>query len=120
VDLNAAIQKHAEWKFKFHNAIFSGESIDAAAIAKDNKCDMGKWLHGEGHARYQEKASYAQCLADHAAFHAEAGKVAVAINAKKKVEAEKMLAAGSAFAMASKRVSLSIVELKIEIGGEQS
>jgi hypothetical protein len=115
MDLNAAIQKHAEWKFKFHNAIFSGESIDAAAVAKDNNCEMGKWLHGEGQALYKAKTTFAQCLANHAAFHMEAGKVAAAINAKKKDEAEKMLAAGSAFVAASKKVSLSIVELKNEI-----
>ena len=51
----------------------------------------------------------------HAAFHAEAGKIATAINARKKEEAEKMLAAGSAFAEASKHVSVAIVELGNEV-----
>lgn len=116
MDLNAAIQKHSEWKFKFRNALFSGEPLDAAAIARDNNCEIGKWLHGEAHALYVSKASYAGCLASHAAFHKEAAKVAVAINAKQNGQAEKMMAAGSPFSEASKKVSLAIVELKNEIG----
>jgi methyl-accepting chemotaxis protein len=117
VDLNAAIQKHAEWKFKFRNAILSGEPLDAAAIAKDNNCEMGKWLHGEAKALYGKATSHAKCIVSHAAFHVEAGKVAVVINAKRKEEAEKMLSAGSAFSEASKRVGVAIIELKNEIGG---
>lgn len=116
MDLNAAIQKHAEWKFKFREALSSGTAMDAGAIAKDNGCEMGKWLHGEAHTKYGQRGAYVRCVANHAAFHVEAGKVAAAINAKKNAEAEKMLAAGSAFFEASKKVSLSIVELKNEVG----
>ena len=111
MDLNVAIQKHAEWKFKFRNAIFSNETMDAAAIAKDNNCEFGKWLHGEGKALYGQSPRFAICVAGHAAFHVEAGRIAAAINAKKSGEAEKMIAAGSAFSEASKKVSLAIVEL---------
>jgi methyl-accepting chemotaxis protein len=117
VDLNAAIQKHAEWKFKFRNAIFSNEPMDAVAISQDNRCEIGKWLHGEAQTLYGKSPAYARCLADHAAFHAEAGKVAAAINQKKQNEAETMISADSAFAHASKKVGLSIVELKNAIGG---
>lgn len=115
MDLNTAIQKHAEWKFKFRNAIFANQIMDVAAIAKDNHCDFGKWLHEEGMALYGHSVSFQKCLADHAAFHTEAGKIATTINARKKEEAEKMLAAGSAFAEASKLVSVAIVELGHEV-----
>lgn len=116
MDLKIAIQKHSEWKFKFREALFSGATLDASAIAKDNQCEMGKWLHGEAHTLYAQKGAYERCLAHHAAFHREAGKVAAAINAKKTDEAEKMLLSGSAFSESSKNVSLSIVELTNEIG----
>lgn len=116
MDLNAAMQKHAEWKFKFRNAIFSNETMDAAAISKDNQCEMGKWLHGEAKTLYGKSPAYARCLADHAAFHAEAGKVAATINARKHEEAEKMVSTASVFADASRKVSLSIVELRNAIG----
>jgi methyl-accepting chemotaxis protein len=112
VDLDNAIQKHAEWKFKFRNALHSGEQLDAAAISKDNNCEFGKWLHGEARTLYGNDGHHAKCLADHASFHVEAGKVAAAINAKKAQEAEKMMASGTPYSEASKRVGVSIIELK--------
>lgn len=115
MDLSNAIQKHAEWKFKFRNALNANETLDAGAISKDNNCDLGKWLHGEARTLYWKSAAYAKCTADHAAFHVEAGKVAAAINAKKKGDAERLMSIGSAFAEASMRVGISIVELKNEI-----
>jgi methyl-accepting chemotaxis protein len=91
--------------------------MDAAAISKDNNCEFGKWLHGEAKALYGKEDSYAKCVAGHAAFHVEAGKVAAAINAKKMDEAERMMAAGSNYAQASKNVGISIIELKNVIRG---
>jgi methyl-accepting chemotaxis protein len=115
LDLNTAIQKHAEWKFKFRNAIQTNETLAAADISKDNHCDFGKWLHGDAKDLYGKSAKYLQCVTDHAAFHAEAGKVAAAINAKKKDAAERMISNGSSFSEASKKVGVSIIELKNEV-----
>jgi methyl-accepting chemotaxis protein len=116
VDLNLAIQKHAEWKYKFRAAMTTLEPMDVNTISKDHLCEIGKWLHGEGKDRHGHLGSYAKCLAAHAAFHAEAGKIAALINARKKEEAEKMLAPGTGYAEASKRVGVAIIELKNEIG----
>ncbi|MBI2384102.1 MAG: CZB domain-containing protein [Gammaproteobacteria bacterium] len=116
MDLNHAIEKHAEWKVKFRSAIGRHESMDAATIAKDNCCELGKWLHGEGKATHGTLPGYAQCLAKHAAFHVEAGKVAHAINARKYGEADTMLGAGSAYVQASSAVAIAIMQLKKESG----
>ena len=111
MDLDMAIQKHAQWKFKFLNALHTKEAMDAAAIAKDNNCEFGKWLH-EAKVMYGKVGSYAKCVAEHAAFHVEAGKIAVLVNAHKADEAERLMGAGSAFDQASRRVAISIIELK--------
>ena len=116
VDLNEAIQKHAQWKFRFRQAMLKSESMDANTIAKDNQCDVGKWLHGEAKSLYGQRAAHKECLARHAAFHVEAGKVATAINARRNDEAERMLAHGSPFSEASKAVSVALIELQNEIG----
>ena len=50
MDLNQAIEKHAEWKVKFRSAIVKKESMDAGTISKDNCCELGKWLHRIGGA----------------------------------------------------------------------
>ncbi len=115
MDLDGAIQKHAQWKFKFRNALYNNEHMDATAISKDNNCEIGKWLHGEAKALYGKQACYEKCVADHAAFHVEAGKIAAVINAKKADEAERMMAAGAPFSESSRKVGVSIIELKNEI-----
>ena len=83
MDLNTAMQKHSEWRMKLRAAIGSKETMDVAAISKDNACEFGKWLHGEAKAAYQKLPGYSKCVSSHAAFHVEAGRVASLINAKK-------------------------------------
>ena len=112
MDLDNAIQKHAQWKFKFMDALHTKEHMDAAAISKDNNCEFGKWLHGDAKAEFGKEGSYAKCVADHAAFHVEAGKIAVLVNANKPDEAERMMAKGSVYDQASRTVAVSIIVLK--------
>ncbi len=115
MDFDVAIQKHTEWKCRFRNAIFSGEPMDAASIAKDENCEMGMWIHGEAKARFGETAAYAKLVSGHAAFHAEAGRVVAMISAKRNEDAERMLLSGSAFSEASKKVGAAIAELKNQV-----
>ncbi len=116
MDLDNAIGKHAEWKLKFRSAISKQEAMDAGTIAKDNCCELGKWLHGEAKAKFSRLNSYAECIAKHAVFHVEAGKVASAINSKKYTEAEAMLNSGTPYAAASNAVGVAIIHLKKEAG----
>jgi methyl-accepting chemotaxis protein len=114
MDLNHAIEKHAEWKLKFRSAITKSETMDAGSISKDNCCDLGKWLHSEAKVKFGSLKSHSACVSKHAAFHIEAGKVAQAINAKKFAEAGAMLNAGTPYASASNAVGVAVMQLKKE------
>lgn len=114
MDLDQAIQKHAEWKIKFRSAINKQETMDAATISKDDCCDLGKWLFGDAKTRIGHYASYSECVAKHAAFHVEAGKVAAAINQKKYTEAERMIATNTPYSTVSTAVAGTILKLKKE------
>lgn len=116
MDLDQAIRKHAEWKLKFSLAISKQETLDAATITADNCCELGKWLHGDGIKRYGKLGSYTECIAKHAAFHVEAGKVAVTINEKKYTAAEVMLKPGTPYEAASSSVWVAIKRLRGEAG----
>jgi len=115
VDLKDAIQRHAQWKFRFREALLKSEQMTVETISKDDHCELGKWLKGEARTLYGQCKAYADCLAKHTAFHVEAGKLAVVVNAKHKQEAERMLANGSAFSEASRAVVVSLIELQHEI-----
>jgi Chemoreceptor zinc-binding domain len=115
MDLDQAIQKHAEWKLKFRKAISEHQTMDAITISKDNCCDLGKWLHGEAKLKFSNLTSYQKCVEKHAEFHKEAGKVASTINAKNFTEAEKMISGNTPYSQASSDVGLHIIKLKKEM-----
>jgi len=112
MDLDAAVGAHTQWKIKFRTAIDRKEQLDAATIGKDNCCELGKWLHGEGKVELGAKPEFTALISKHKDFHTEAGKVAVSINAGKYDTAGKMIEAASAFGAASGAVGLAIGALK--------
>ena len=114
LDLDSAIQNHSEWKMKFRTAISQHETMDAAMIARDDCCELGKWLHGDGKEKFGKLISYTNCFSSHAVFHIEAGKVAQAINTKKYAEAWNMIDNGTSYANASSVVAGDIMRLKEE------
>jgi methyl-accepting chemotaxis protein len=83
-------------------------------IRKDNYCELGKWLHGEGKAQYGGLPSYKACLKKHAEFHIEAERVANTINAKRYINASKMIDRDSAFNAVASEICCQAIRLKKE------
>jgi hypothetical protein len=116
MDLDQAGQVHNEWKVKLRMAIAKEEPLDAAEISADNRCSLGKWLHGEAKRQFGGLTSYAECLSKHAAFHQEAEKVAQNINAKNFAQAKAMLAANTPYALAANNFIIALGLLRKEAG----
>ena|ERR1035437_267291 len=117
MDLDSAISAHEQWVFKFKNAISTASTLDAATIAKDNCCEFGKWLYGEGRSMHGHRARFSDIIERHAEFHKLAGKVAEAVNAKQYKEAQDMIDyASTPFGQATQGVKAAILGLKGEIG----
>jgi len=112
MDLKEAIRAHEEWRQKFRCALIKRETLDAATIGMDNCCDLGRWLYGDAKTQLGKLASYGDTVAKHKVFHREAGRVANAISGNQHVEAEKLLADGSAFSEASNAVVMAIIQLE--------
>jgi len=116
MDLENAIAAHKTWTIKLRNAILSNETLDVDVISRDNCCELGKWLHGEGKDKHCGLAGFFACVEKHAAFHIEAGNVANLVNEKRNKEAEDQLDyASSAFGQASNSVILALTRLKQEV-----
>ena len=112
MNLDNAITAHAQWKMKFRGAIAAKQAMDASTIAKDNCCEVGKWLHGEGRTAWGSKPEFVTLIERHKVFHVEAGKVATAINSKHYDLATKMIDSSTPFAAASSAVGVAILGLK--------
>jgi len=92
MNFSSAIQAHTNWKLRLFTACAETSTvrIDADTLAKDDQCELGKWLRGDAR-RYTSDARFSELVAAHAGFHRAAGDVARMIAAGKKAEAEKTL-----------------------------
>lgn len=114
MNFEQARQKHAEWRVKLRGAIAKKETLDVGVIAKDTQCDLGKWLHGEAKQRFGRWPAYNDCVAKHAHFHLEAGRVAKVINDRQYDNAHSMLGVGSGFSSASAAIVNALDALEKE------
>jgi methyl-accepting chemotaxis protein len=112
MNLDNAILAHYEWKNKLKAAITAKAQLDAATISLDNCCEFGKWLYGDGGKQYGKKPEFTSLLQKHKTFHAEAGKVAAVINARRYDDAGKMIETNSPFGTASVGVGVAVNALK--------
>lgn len=81
---------------------------------RDDCCARGKWLVGDGRAKYGTLPAFRACTDAHAVFHREAGNVAQAINQKQYARAEAILEPHASYTRASGAVVLAIGTLKRE------
>ena len=112
MDLNNAVQKHAEWKVKLRSAISKHEQMDVTTLARDDCCELGQWLHGDAKTRFGKLGAHLDCVHKHQVFHHEVAKVAIAVNAGRYTLAEDMLSAATPFAKASVALSVAFLQLR--------
>jgi hypothetical protein len=80
----------------------SKEDLRPEVICFDNRCDLGKWLHGPAREQLGKYTSFQQLVAEHKKFHYHASNVVSLSQAGKAEEAEKLLANG--YRVCSERV----------------
>ena len=112
MNLDDAILAHYAWKNKLKAAITARSQLDAATISRDDCCEFGKWLHGAGGQLYKGRVEFTALLQKHKVFHAEAGKVATAINSGHYDEASHMIESSTPFGTASLAVGMAVNTLK--------
>jgi len=117
INLDSAIRAHADWRNKLRLAAAKHEQLDAQTISRDDCCEMGRWLHGAGGARYGGKPTFVELIAGHKSFHEQAGKVARAVN-QGDAQVAHMMDSGTPFSRASNEVGRLIVQLKKELKKE--
>jgi len=116
--LDRALNAHQQWKARLKQAVKNQETLDVVTIARDDCCDLGKWLTTEGRKRYGSRPEFVNLIDTHINFHHTAGVVAELINDKKLESALSHLGGGTQFAHASMDVSLAITRLKAVVGSD--
>ena len=112
MDINRAITCHVQWKSKLTAYIAKPDhSLNADAVSKDDSCDLGRWIHSEGH-KYAKSSDFAQLVADHKRFHAAAGQIIRKADTGQNMKADIVLGAKSGYAYASNAVVTGLMKMK--------
>ena len=113
MNFDDAIAAHIKWKVRLTQFIdgTSTEQLKSDTVCKDNLCDLGKWIYGEG-AQFNGKPHYRDLVTKHANFHRCAADVVKKVETSDKAGAKSLLS--GVFANASKETVTAIMELKKE------
>lgn len=113
MNFDDAIAAHIKWKVRLTQFIdgTSTEQLRSDTVCRDNLCDLGKWIYGEG-AAFDSKPHYKDLVDKHAKFHRCAADVVKKVETSDKAGA-KLLLSGP-FAAASRETVTAIMELKKE------
>lgn len=120
LEFQAAVAAHQKWKGRLRDCIdgTSQETLDPRVVFQDNQCVLGKWVNGQGGARFATSPSFAKLKATHAEFHICASDVFVSAYAGKKDIAEEKLA--DDFLRLSIRVQKNLSQLFLEANNHNS
>lgn len=114
--LENAVQAHTRWKTRLRAALDgAGEKLDPAVVGRDNACDLGKWIHGEGGEQYSDMKAFGELKTAHAKFHRCAAEIVRKNEAGDKKAAEKLLGPDGEFAAASSVTIRAIKRLEKEL-----
>ena len=93
MEFDQAIAAHASWKSKLSKYLANPDgSLQPTEIAKDDRCELGKWIAGEG-KKFANLPEYAIVKSDHARFHKVAAGIVQRANEGQRVSEEVVLGA---------------------------
>lgn len=116
LDIDTAIAAHENWKARLQAQLAgtSEEQLNPEVICLDDRCDLGKWLHGPGQQRLGRYPAFTVLVARHKYFHLQASTVAAQVLSGDRTAADKTL--NGPFRHASNQVVLLLKELKRGLG----
>lgn len=113
MNFDEAVAAHIKWKVRLSQFIdgTSTEQLKSESICKDNLCDLGKWIYGDG-TKYKALPHYKDLVTKHANFHRCAGDIVKKVETGDRPGAK--VALSGDFAAASKETVAAIMDLKKE------
>lgn len=115
MDFDQAIAAHSSWKQKLRSYLAKPDrSLSAVDVEHADKCDLGRWIAGEG-AKYGSLPEFQALRSEHAHFHKAAASVIRHADSGQNVTEEISLGGKSEFSAASSAVVKAIMALKDKV-----
>ncbi len=112
LDIDVAIAAHENWKVRLEAYLAgnSTEDLRPEIVSCDDRCDLGKWIHGDGHTHLGRYATFSDLKATHRMFHYVASNVVTLNQAGKHDEAKQVL--NGEFGALSRKIRQRLTDLK--------
>jgi hypothetical protein len=91
-------------------------SLEPVEVQMDDRCELGKWIHGEARLRYSRWTEYDELKQAHAEFHKAAAGVVRSIDAGAYNSEETALGGSSQYSQSSRKCVTAILALKRKLG----
>ncbi|NDI87602.1 CZB domain-containing protein [Undibacterium crateris] len=114
LDIESAMIAHENWKIRLVTFLDgkSTEEMRPELICFDDRCDLGKWLHGDAKKYFEKNSNFIYLVNEHKNFHYHASNVVSLKLQGKDQKADQLLK--NEFNKTSERVSFLLNQLKCE------
>jgi hypothetical protein len=107
VKVDDAILAHARWKTRLISYLNQPDgSINVGELGADDRCELGKWIHGEA-SRVISRGDLAPLQTAHAKFHRAAADVVRKVDGGTAANSDSLIGLHSEFGAAS----LSVIQI---------
>ncbi|HTZ32338.1 MAG TPA: cache domain-containing protein [Methylomirabilota bacterium] len=89
LDFAAVKSAHRNWRLKLRAFLDGRDNLSTGNLSSDRKCDLGKWLYGDGGAEYGRLPEFQRLLARHKEMHGLVGHVVETKRAGNSADAER-------------------------------
>ncbi len=111
MDFDDAIRAHVQWKMRLRMQLDGrGEKISRDEVARDNACELGRWIYGEGKI-YLDDPAYVALRDAHARFHEAAAQILELAETGRRQRAEASLETGE-YSKCSTAVVAAIMQMR--------
>ncbi|MEQ1884381.1 MAG: CZB domain-containing protein [Bryobacteraceae bacterium] len=112
MNFDAAIQSHIAWKRTLADYLIQPNgSLRPAEVGADNRCELGKWIHGNS-AALGTQTEYQELKSKHAEFHRCASDVVRMADSGQSISEEIALGSNSGYSQASIAVVRALMKMK--------
>ncbi|MCQ4347966.1 CZB domain-containing protein [Pseudomonas stutzeri] len=93
LNIDVAVMAHENWKLRLETYLAgkSQEDLRPEVVCCDERCDLGKWIHGDGEEHLGQYMTFQDLKATHKMFHYTASNVLILSQAGKQEEAQALL-----------------------------
>ena len=96
LDFMSALHAHRHWKIRLADYVRSGsrDRMDYRAVGRDDRSELGQWIHGDARRRWGHLPSFGLLRSTHALFHLAAGHIVLLHHQGRTAEALRLMRGG--------------------------